>query len=157
MFVATVPKSPVFACAIGPMTNVASRAATPMAAIAPSTHMVFDVFGTVSRTSRPIPRNAMKKKARKQKSAMDGYGTGSKYCTHVVHSTEPAVKSTSPHASAPHPHRPARRAMARQTHNTAQPAYPRLAIQTSKKKLDVPRDRSVVEARYNTTSTPVTT
>ena len=43
MFVATlVPKLPVFAWMIGPMHQVASSAATPSAAIRPSTQMVFD-------------------------------------------------------------------------------------------------------------------
>src|SRR5580704_14312385 len=152
MFVASVPKSPaVLALMIGPITRV-----DPSAAINPSTQMVFEVCGTVSRTRRPMPGNAKTKNVRKQASEIEGYGRGTKYCTHVVHRTDPAVKNHSPTARAPQPQRPRRRASARQEHSVAQPTYPRLAIKTSKKKSDVPCLRRTVDPRYSRVRAPVT-
>ncbi len=122
MFVARLTLlTPALALMIGAITSVDSSAATPRAAMSPSTQMVFEVCGTVSRTRRPMPGNAKTKNVRKEASEIEGYGRGMKYCTQAVHRTDPAVKNQRPTARAPQPQRPRRRAIARQVHRVAQP------------------------------------
>src|ERR1700683_3471555 len=88
---------------------------------------------------------------------MDGEGTGLKRWTQTVQSTDPRVKNVSPPANAAHAQRAGRRRIARAAKSAAQPAYPRLLTQTSKKGMDAPGVRRMVDARYSATRLPVTT